>query len=100
LKEDILFVARDLETLPKGTWLHFSQLPADTTEESFATFLHNCGFDVAAEHISIRKYFTNTGASATVCFTKEAIAALVNCAIDNDKFHGLPVVATTPRPRT
>lgn len=92
-------MARNLGTLPKGTWLHFSQLPADTTEENFAAFLNDCGFDVPAEHISVRTYFSKNGASATVCFTRGAVAALVNCAIDTDKFHGLPVVANAPHPR-
>lgn len=95
-------MARDLETLPKGTWLHFPQLPFGTTEENFAAFLRDeCGIrELKPEHVSVRNYFRQQAASAVVVLTREVAADLVNSAIDRRSFNSANVVAMAPRPRT
>lgn len=95
-------MARDLGKLPQGTWLHFSRLPFETTEEDFAAFLRDeCGIrELKTEHVSVRNYVTQQAASAVVAITREAAADLVNWAIDRQPFNGATVVAMAPRPRT
>ncbi|MGA8429500.1 MAG: hypothetical protein WB729_06740 [Candidatus Sulfotelmatobacter sp.] len=89
-------MARDLATLPKGTWLHFSQLPAETTEESFAGFLYECGLDVAPACVSVQPYLKAAAASAIVSFHRDVVATLVNRAIHRKSLNGGLVVARAP----
>lgn len=87
-------MSRDLSLLPRGTWLYFGNISADTTEESLAKLLYDSGLDISPEHISVQIYRNGLAGGAIVSVPPAAVASLVNLAINQQTLGGKPVLAT------
>ena len=82
--------------LPRGmTWIFFSQLPMDVTEESFQAFLAKQEIHVPTSQISIRNY--NSNSCAKVAISNDVVALLINWAINGAKMGERDVVGSVWR---
>ena len=85
------FKGPSFDSLPRGEWLMFGSLPAQTTAEKFAEWLHTIGFEVTADRVLVQSYGKHC--CAIVSFPHSEFAVIVNWCINQQSFLGLQAVA-------
>jgi hypothetical protein len=86
-----MFQGPTFDDLPRGEWIVFGRMPAETTADNFAEWLRNLGLDVTPDRILVQS--TGRRCSVVVSFPVSEFAALVNWVINNQPFMSLQAVA-------
>jgi hypothetical protein len=79
------------DELPRGEWIVFGSMPAETTAENFAEWLHSLGFAITPDRIRVKNYGKRS--SAIVSFPHTEVATMVNWVINNQRFFNLTAKA-------
>lgn len=80
------FSGPDFDKLPRGEWVIFGSLPAETTSANFGEWLHTVGFDITPDRVLVQSY--GRRCSAIVSFPHSEFAVLVNWVINKQPFIG------------